>query len=455
MSAKSWIRKLFARPTTSPITSPKPTRTRLGVENLEGRALMAAYVWTDGLHVEGTGGNDSIAVSETTDAFGTAYYQVNLNGFTTYWNKAMTVPNLIVNGYDGNDTVFNATGLRSTIKGGNGNDMLIGGSGADYLIGGNGADTVLGGAGNDTIVLIDGYSQDQAFGQDGTDSFWADRNGTAASPVDDRINDATPAEAGNKHFVQSFANGADRTPDGDNIADPTDGTNYRRYGGPLFAANGPSPDDIKQGSVGDCWMLSTLSSAALTTPNAVRQTIADLGDGTYAVELGTSHYRVDADLPTDGLGTLTYAKQGTEGSLWAPLVEKAYAHHRTGANTYASISAGNGTEALTALGATNTGLTTWWNPAGTTWGRAILNDMYTRQSSGQTLILEVITAGGGMPCVNGHGYSVIAVIPDVGAIVRNPWGFDGVAGGDGDGYVFITADQLTQSSVQLSYGTLS
>ena len=88
--------------------------------------------------------------------------------------------------------------------------------------------------------------------------------------------------------------------------------------------------------------MAALGSAAKSNANSVRQTVVDLGDGTYAVALGNSFYRVDADLPTRSAQSkdLTYAKFGLSGSMWVPIVEKAYAHFRTGANTYESLNGG-------------------------------------------------------------------------------------------------------------------
>ncbi len=49
---------------------------------------------------------------------------------------------------------------------------------------------------------------------------------------------------------------------------------------PLFAAAGPSKDDIVQGQVGDCYFLATLAATARTNPNRIRQSVVELGNGT-------------------------------------------------------------------------------------------------------------------------------------------------------------------------------
>src|SRR5262245_27840347 len=73
--------------------------------------------------------------------------------------------------------------------------------------------------------------------------------------------------------------------------------------------------------------------------------IVALGDGTYAVRFFKSgqevYERIDADLPTYSWSTTTlaYNSFGVDGSMWAPMIEKAFAYFRRGLNTYASISA--------------------------------------------------------------------------------------------------------------------
>ena len=62
-------------------------------------------------------------------------------------------------------------------------------------------------------------------------------------------------------------------------------------------------------------------------PHAIRQHVADFGDGTYGVHLGNNFYRVDNDLPVASASATSpaYAGLGREGSMWAAVIEKAYA----------------------------------------------------------------------------------------------------------------------------------
>jgi Calpain family cysteine protease len=157
-------------------------------------------------------------------------------------------------------------------------------------------------------------------------------------------------------FSYSFDGGQTSTPvskelSGQSLADP------EPYDGQLWGANfknnslfngAPSKDDVFQGDVGDCYFLSRLSAMAKANPDSIRKMVVDLGEGTYAVRFyrnGQAEYvRVDADFyTTSPYGTtLTYAKLGQGGSIWAPVIEKAYAFWRTKQGDYPSINGGNG-----------------------------------------------------------------------------------------------------------------
>src|SRR5690348_6353345 len=57
---------------------------------------------------------------------------------------------------------------------------------------------------------------------------------------------------------------------------------------PLFNTGGPSPKDVAQGQVGDCWFLATLAETALRDPNTIRNAISQRADGSYDVKFHTS-----------------------------------------------------------------------------------------------------------------------------------------------------------------------
>lgn len=436
-------------PTTA---RPAAARPRLGCESLERREMLDAKLVGTMLMITGTTGNDTVTVTEG-NLFGTPILSVDLNG-NKYLFPRSGVQNMHSNLWAGDDRFVNHTGFGGLVRGGDGND---------YLRGGFGADSLYGEGGDDTMISLD-HAVDTLYGNAGFDSFWVN-GGSTRIPVSDTIADAEASEVRNVHRIGSFANGADLTPNGDRIADPTDIGQTMRVDGPLFAPRlvappfinspgGPTADDVRQGSLGDCWMLASLSATADTSPNAIRQTIVELGDSTYAVELGGKFYRVDNDLPvnsttvTGGRYDLRYARQGALNSLWVPLVEKAYAHFRTGANTYASLNGGNTGETLTALGATD--VSSLWKSDIS--GQGALNHIASQFAQGRTVTMGIYDPPSDLPLVGSHAYMVDRVNRDaqgnvISVVLRNPWGIDGGGGSDGqdDGYVTITANMLNRT----------
>jgi hypothetical protein len=120
---------------------------------------------------------------------------------------------------------------------------------------------------------------------------------------------------------------------------------YRNFAyRPLFGAGGPSAGDVVQGAVANCWFLASLASIAKADPQEIRQRVMDLGDGTYVVQFKSGstdvHVRVDGDLPSYSSSSLAFAGFGAGGSIWAAIVEKAYAMFRKGEATYQSLESG-------------------------------------------------------------------------------------------------------------------
>ena len=247
--------------------------------------------------------------------------------------------------------------------------------------------------------------------------------------------DSTPGlTTGDKlQAVRYFANGADRTLNGDNIADPTlkAGSVYKRFSGPLFSSSGPRLSDIDQGGLGDCWLLAGLGAIARDTPSASRQNVVDFGDGSYGVRLGGSFYRVDGDLPAASLASTntSYAGLGAQGSLWAAIVEKAYAHYRSGANSYASLEGGWSVEVNRAFGSTSAVDRTISSfGSATALGNAMYNAWlgYNAVTIGFTSI-----PAGNVGLIDDHMYTVYSFTRNAAGNVthvtlRNPWAWDGV-----------------------------
>lgn len=408
------------------------------LESLESRQLLSASynASTQALVVNGSAGNDAITLSNRS-----GWLSVIENGVTTFANWASKVRSITVYGNAGNDTIKAHT-LTQTA-------WIYGGSGHDNLYGGLAADGLVGGDGNDTLVSIDSLANDYLYGQAGYDSFWCDQPYSS-----DWVADADYYEsAATIHYVRTFANGADRTLTGDNIADPTDaGAKANFSNRPLFASDGPIKDDIFQGGIGDCHFLATLSTIARTNPGRIRQSIVDLGDGTYGVQFfrnGVKTFvRVDGELSLNGSGGLKFAKLGHQNSLWVAIIEKAFAFFRTGANTYASTNGGFASETFAALGTASSNI---WSASS---GLSLLNYIQNELGAGKAVTFTVKNPNGA-PVIANHVYSVERVNfgwvwngyqwqwQATSLTIRNPWGYDG-AGNDGN-----TSDaQVTISSAQ-------
>jgi Ca2+-binding RTX toxin-like protein len=353
-----------------------------------------------------------------------------------------------LHGGNGNDELQGGA-AHDVLHGDAGNDRLFGQAGNDKLYSGSGSDYLRGGSGDDTLVSIDGDTNDVLFGESGNDSFWLDEEGWWIFATNDDVRDATVYEKDhNVHEVDSFENGADKTLNGDNLADPTDGVHYRDFSNrPLFASSGPSERDIDQGNLGDCWLVAGLGAAAQANPNSIRQTVVELGDGTYAVELGGKYYRMDGDLPTWSASSTTprYAGLGQQNSIWAPIVEKAYAYYRTGAGTYASLVSGWSSTVFDALGDSGA------NSSGFSSSYAALTHIANELSNGKAVVVNIHTAAAGSGLIGSHAYMVERVnyttisfgfatfrVP-TSITLRNP--HDAVTGG----LVTVTGSQLVNS----------
>jgi hypothetical protein len=359
-----------------------------------------------------------------------------------------------LHGNRGNDSIYGNDG-KDSLWGDADNDCLYGGNHTDELFGGSGADKSYGGAGNDSLVAVGGGTADSVCGDSGFDQLWLDSN------FSEKILNADPAETigGAVHRVGSFVGGVSKELNGQSIADPNADRDsyvgiYKSFKGkPLFGPSGPHMNDIDQGAIGDCYYMAGLSGIAKMNPQRIRNNIVSFGDGTFGVrhyeDNGTvRYYRVDADLPVTSANSFTprYADLGQGDSMWVALMEKVFAHFRSGANSYASLHGGGTAEPYRALGTTAAGITSLL--AGTQ--NATLNNIRNALLSGKAVSALTPPDGptNGAPVVGWHVYTVHSVqmsngVP-VSITLRNPWSTDGGGSTDGvnDGYVTCTASQF-------------
>jgi len=140
---------------------------------------------TDGslnIVLDGTSGNDRITVALSSDG---RFYEIeSATPLEVGGNvcahpegkseellcEAAPIAGFEINTGAGNDTVIlgKTVPVPATIRGGEGNDVLVGGAGADKLIGGPGNDELYGRGGND--LLIGGPGEDKLVGGAGDDT---------------------------------------------------------------------------------------------------------------------------------------------------------------------------------------------------------------------------------------------------------------------------------------------
>ena len=337
------------------LAAPRHSTTRTvpaRAEALEDRRLLSAA-----LVIDGTDRADAIRITQSGSTV-----SVTNNGVTT---RRSGISTITVNGRNGNDRIAadDSVKVSLVLKGGAGNDTLAGGAGDDRLYGGTGSDSLAGGAGDDVLVTLGGGTEnDRLTGNAGHDNFWIDADGR------DRMSDLSANDVyrkvGNFYTYRVARGGSVATTkaplslSGQDLPDPAAAPDVRGWkdfsNRPLFADGGPTEHDVEQNGVGDCYFLAPVSSLAKVAPHYLTDRIVDLGDGTYAVHFerdGGHHFvRVDGDLPVDGSGNPYYAGLGRDGSIWAAVLEKAWAFFRRGQGTYASINWGKVSEPYNALG---------------------------------------------------------------------------------------------------------
>jgi hypothetical protein len=241
--------------------------------------------------------------------------------------------------------------------------------------------------------------------------------------------------------VASYAAGVSKAT-GAALANPTDSGTTKKVAASLFGIAGPVATDINQGSVGDCYFLSSLAAFANgTTANKSKllEAAVDLGDGTFVVNFKTAFIRISNDFTTGYFsGGLNYAHPGAAGTIWAMVMEKAFCYFRTGANTYNSINSGWMGEAYSLFNTTSSSFTT------SSYGDAALyTKLTTALAAGKPVTFGTSSS---TTLVQSHAYTLISATKDANGnavyVVRNPWGSSGAALENAQGYATLSYTQL-------------
>ncbi len=252
---------------------------------------------------------------------------------------------------------------------------------------------------------------------------------------------------------------------------PTTSYSYQYAQGSLFQ-NGISYTDVKQGVVGDCYLMAALAGTARTDSSAIQNMFIDNGDGTFTVRFmnnGVADYvTVDRYLPTSG-GNFVYANMGgsansSTNELWVALAEKAYAQiNQSGwigqdnTNSYDGISGGwayNTIKQITGLTAYDRSL-----PGVSFFGISLeKNVLINAINAGDIIGINSKTSGVATDVVDNHVYTAVGYDAATQRFTLfNPWGTGG--GYEGStykpGYLYLTWDQLTANFDSWDYAAVS
>lgn len=237
------------------------------------------------------------------------------------------------------------------------------------------------------------------------------------------------------------------------------------YTGPLFKDE-PTPADVQQGQLGDCYFCAGLASIAAQNPQAIRDLIKPAADGSADVtfherDVVTGEFRpvvihVDAEL-YEQWGRPVYGHAPGERAsmeLWFPLVEKAYATWRGG---YEAVGKGGVQNQIfeAVLG----------RPAGwlavdpSTSHDAVWDTIQATLNVGLPIGAATHSNDDGRYANSGvhanHGYSVLKTETEGSeryVVLRNPWG-SGEPRGDGvdDGVFRLKLDDFVKLYGQLQF----
>lgn len=195
--------------------------------------------------------------------------------------------------------------------------------------------------------------------------------------------------------------------------------------GQIFV-NGPSPNDVKQGQIGDCFFLASLASVADSNPQFIKDSIKQNEDGTFTVRFfdqkGHPSYVTVANKFAQDSDGLILASSTNKKEMWVAIMEKAYAKWEHGIK---NIDGGYPAQALTDIT-----------------GHSKNDDIFNRSERANTLFKKIKEAADQnqpmaagtypdnphyeeMGLVPSHAYTILGAKEEAGKkyiLLRNPWG---------------------------------
>ena len=234
---------------------------------------------------------------------------------------------------------------------------------------------------------------------------------------------------------------------------PRFSVSYSASSSPLFGSSGPSINDINQGYLGDCYLLSSLGEVASQDPTLITSMFTSNGNNTYGVRFyvnGVAEYVTVNNSLADGGNIFNYG-----ADIWGSLAEKAYAQlQASGVVTGNTVRAGNSWTTIGNGGApecaleeiTGASKITDFCAAGSSWSSFVYNSSLVETSSssristasvlgtlesdlaqGDDVVLSSYTnatdRSGNLTLVADHAMSIYGYDSTTGMLeIRNPWG---------------------------------
>lgn len=205
---------------------------------------------------------------------------------------------------------------------------------------------------------------------------------------------------------------------------------------------GASADDVKQGALGDCFLLAALAAVAKANPKLIESMIKDNGDGTYDVtlyqdkgwfktDLQPTVVKVTGTFPVDAKGDPLYGHSGDKTELWVMLIEKAYAKMKGGYKKIVGGFGGPALEAITGKPSIRYQLGDYDEPALVSIFETLFTDGYAMTAAADWAFFES-TRQEAMKDVGmhfNHEYTVVGFDKAAKTVdLRNPWGEQHVTG---------------------------